>query len=35
MAGSPISAPIPTVAYPVVTLLTVSAGLLAAGTFIM
>ncbi|GAN01649.1 hypothetical protein MAM1_0010d01083 [Mucor ambiguus] len=35
MAGSPISAPIPTAAYPVVTLLTVSAGLLAAGTFII
>ncbi|KAG2214714.1 hypothetical protein INT46_000933 [Mucor plumbeus] len=35
MAGSPISAPIPTFAYPVVTLVTIAAGLLAAGTFII
>lgn len=35
MAGSPISAPIPAFAYPVVTLVTIAAGLLAAGTFIM
>ncbi|CEP14427.1 hypothetical protein [Parasitella parasitica] len=35
MAGSPISAPIPAVAYPVVTLVTISAGILAAGSFII
>ncbi|KAI8887055.1 hypothetical protein K501DRAFT_212764 [Backusella circina FSU 941] len=35
LAGSPVSAPIPTVAFPVVTLLTVLSGLATAGTFII
>ncbi|KAI8990866.1 hypothetical protein BDF20DRAFT_841253 [Mycotypha africana] len=35
LSGTPVSAPIPTSLYPIATLVTVAAGLVTAGTFII